>query len=372
LIQVNTMDRSKLNNMSEYLKTRIFGQNHVIDQVCDLVAISAAGLGEENRPIASFLFSGPTGVGKTELAIEIAKYLDMDFIRFDMSEYANESSYRNLIGGDKGLVGHEEGGLLTNAIVRNPQSVLLLDEIEKADKTVYNTFLQVFDHASLTDTKGNEVDFSQTIIIMTSNLGAKEEKGIGFGSNITFSKDDAVAEFFSPEFRNRIDKVIHFLPLNDTTALSIVKKYLNDLEIRLAIMDVYLHITGSVIEHLVQIGFDREMGARSVKRIIQTEIKKRLAQEMLFGELKEGGGVEIDYLESEHKFVYTYTSLMKLDEELAEMYGVNTTTSYDFLTANEAQAFAKAHPGTVIVRSEDGQGFVIKRNNKDLKVDILT
>jgi len=360
-MQTKTMDRSKLKNMSKYLKTRIFGQDHVIDQVCDLIAISAAGLGEENRPIASLLFSGPTGVGKTELAIEIAKYLDMHFIRFDMSEYADESSYRNLIGADKGLVGHEDGGLLTNAISKNPQSLLLLDEIEKANTAIYNTFLQVFDHGNLTDTQGNKVDFSQTIIIMTSNLGAKEKKGIGFGSNITFSKDDAVADFLSPEFRNRLDKVIHFLPLDKTVALSIVKKYLKDLEMRLGLMEVYLHITDSVMKHLIEVGFDKEMGARSVKRIIQTEIKKRLAQEMLFGKLKEGGRVEVDYTESEHKFIYTYTSLMKFDEELPEKYSVNTMYSYDFLTAQEAQSYAKAHPGTVIVRANDGEGFVIKK-----------
>ena len=234
---------TQLENMPQYLKNRIFGQDHIIDSIMEMLTINIAGLGDDNKPIATFLFTGPTGVGKTELAIELAKYLDMHFERFDMSEYADDASYRNLIGGHKGLVGYEEGGLLTNAITEHPFSLLLLDEIEKADKAIYNTFLQVFDYATLKDSKGNVTDFSNTIIIMTSNLGVTEKRGIGFGENTNVHKGSAVVDFLTPEFRNRIDKILDFNTLTEDMIEPIVKKFLNDLSLKLSKKDIDLSIS---------------------------------------------------------------------------------------------------------------------------------
>ena len=255
---------SKLHKMPEHLKGRIFGQDHVIDSVVDMITINLAGLGDDNKPIASFLFTGPTGVGKTELAIEIAKYLDMHFERFDMSEYADDSSYRNLIGGHKGLVGYEEGGLLTNAINEHPFSVLLLDEIEKADPAIYNTFLQVFDYATLKDTKGNATDFSNTIIIMTSNLGTNEKRGIGFGESKNIHKGSAVINFLTPEFRNRIDKILHFNTLTEDMIEPVVDKFLDDLSAKLLNIHISLSISDDARKYLIDLGFESNMGARSL------------------------------------------------------------------------------------------------------------
>ncbi len=353
-------DFSKLHEMPKYLKGRIFGQDHAIDSVVDMITINLAGLGDENKPIASFLFTGPTGVGKTELAIEIAKYLDMNFERFDMSEYADDSSYRNLIGGHKGLVGYEEGGLLTNAINEYPHSVLLLDEIEKADKAIYNTFLQVFDYATLKDTKGNTTDFSNTIIIMTSNLGATEKRGIGFGENTNMHQESAVKDFLTPEFRNRIDKILNFNTLTEDMIEPVVEKFLVELSDKLLNKNIKLTISDNARMYLTDMGFESAMGARSVKRTINNEFKKQLSYEILFGKLKEGGKVKIE-LEDEG-FSYHYEALNIVERISASM---EESLKYDFDTAQEAQEYAKNNPGTVIVRAKWGVGYIIVTTYND-------
>lgn len=352
-------DLSKLKGFSSYLKQTIFGQDAAIESVVDMMTINFAGLGDKNKPIASFLFTGPTGVGKTQLAIEIAKYLDMHFERFDMSEYADETSYRNLIGGHKGLVGYEDGGLLTNAINEHPVSVLLLDEIEKADKAVYNTFLQVFDYATLKDTKGNVTDFSNTIIIMTSNLESVEKRGIGFGEHKNTYKESAVSSFLTPEFRNRIDKILHFNTLTKDMIAPVVDKFLDELKESLLENDVVMSVSPKATEYLVAMGFDSLMGARSVKRTIGNVFKRHIAKEMLFGSLIGGGEVHIDI--DKDGFVYrdgvdedTPSQAEASDGTLLERYG------YDFETADEAMAYAKNNPGICISRSPLGIGYIIK------------
>ena len=222
------LDITKTKDLAQKLKDRIFGQDHIVETVADMIDISAAGLGNPDKPIASFLFTGPTGVGKTEFAKELAKIMNIHFERFDMSEYADEYSARNLTGGQMGLVGYEDGGLLTNAISEHPHCVLLLDEIEKADRAVYNTFLQVLDYGTLKDTRGNKVDFSKTIIIMTSNLGANEKRGIGFGENAMIYKESSVADFLTPEFRNRLDNILEFNRLTPEVIAHVIDKYLDD------------------------------------------------------------------------------------------------------------------------------------------------
>ena len=342
----------RLEGMPRYLKQRIFGQDHIIDSVVDMLMVNMAGLGDDNKPIASFLFTGATGVGKTELAMEIASYLGIHFERFDMSEYADDSAYRNLIGGHKGLVGYEEGGLLTNAIAEHPHSVLLLDEIEKADKAIYNTFLQVLDYATLKDTKGNSVDFSKTIIVMTSNLGSNEKRGIGFGGNQNLYKEAAVKDFLTPEFRNRIDKILHFNTLTEEMISPIVEKFLTELTLKLSIKNITLNISNAAKDALVSMGFNSAMGARSVKRTITSEFKKELAKEILFGRLKHGGVATIDM--AEESFVYDYES-----PESTVVQPAGMGKPY-FQTAEEAQYYAKQNPGTVIVRAISGEGYMVK------------
>ncbi len=348
-------DFFKLQEMPEYLKNRIFGQEHIIDNVMDMLTINIAGLGDDNKPIATFLFTGPTGVGKTELAMEIAKYLEMHFERFDMSEYADDSSYRNLIGGHKGLVGYEEGGLLTNAINKHPFSILLLDEIEKADKAIYNTFLQVFDYATLKDTKGNVTDFSNTIIIMTSNLGTTEKRGIGFGGNNTIYRESAVVDFLSPEFRNRIDKILHFNTLTEDMIEPVVDKFLDELTCKLSNININLSISGDARKYLTFMGFESAMGARSVKRTINNEFKKHISREVLFGVLKNGGKITIDV--DETGFAYQYRPLVIPELQIPSLEDI---LEYDFGTAQEAQEYAKNNLGVVIVRAASGVGYVIK------------
>ncbi len=350
-------DFSRLYEMPKYLKGRIFGQEHVIDSVIDMITINLAGLGDKNKPIASFLFTGPTGVGKTELAIEVAKYLGMHFERFDMSEYADEYSARNLTGGQKGLVGYDDGGLLTNAINENPNCVLLLDEIEKADKTIYNTFLQVLDYGTLTDTQGNETDFTNTIIIMTSNLGANEKRSIGFGEQENSCTEYAVAEFLTPEFRNRLDKMLEFNKLDKDIIMKVTDKYIDDFSNILSDKNITLEVSQEAKMVLNAIGFDPAMGARSVHRTINNEFKKYISKEILFGELHNGGNADIDIDINSKSFIYSYQSALK--NEQINMTHCDRNSEHDFETAEEAQAYAKSNIGIWITRARSGYGYNI-------------
>lgn len=342
--------------LESHLKSRIFGQNHVVDAVIDMISISIAGLGDSSKPIASFLFTGPTGVGKTELAKELATCLKMNFVRFDMSEYADEYSARNLTGGQAGLEGYKEGGLLTNAIIKNPRCVLLLDEIEKADKKVLNTFLQVFDYGTLTDTKGNKADFTETIIIMTSNLGASEQNGIGFGNQKLY-KGSAVIDFLTPELRNRIDKILEFNKLTKEMMENITDKFIRDLSNQLSIKNFTLLVSNEAKIALNDIGFDPSMGARSVLRAINSEFKKEISR-ILLSANQPLGTISVDYVEG--KFTYILTtpnpsvkkSLFEIEEK-----------DYDFETAEEAQEYARNNVGALITRSPSKVGYIIKSKN---------
>ncbi len=349
-----------IRDLSKNLKSRIFGQDHIVDTVVDMLNINMAGLGDGNKPIASFLFTGPTGVGKTELAKELARLLDIHFERFDMSEYADEYSARNLTGGQIGLVGYEDGGLLTNAIRENPHCVLLLDEIEKADKVVYNTFLQVLDYGTLKDTKGNKVDFTNTIVIMTSNLGANEKRGIGFGGNANIYKESAVVDFLTPEFRNRLDRMLEFNKLTPEVIVHVTDKYLDDLSKVLLDKDIELNVSSGAIELLNIIGFESDMGARSVNRMIGSEFKRSISREILYGNLSDGGRVDIDI--DEKGFVYWYSS-NKSVQNISDI-DIDKSLFYDFETAEEAHEYAKNNIGIRICRSFSGYGYSIVRGEK--------
>lgn len=353
-----TSSQSKPINLSTKLKSRIFGQDHIIDEVVDMLYIGMAGLGDKKKPIASYLFAGPTGVGKTELSKELAKSLEIDFIRFDMSEYADEYSARNLTGGQKGLVGYEEGGLLTNAIREKPNCVLLLDEIEKADILVYNTFLQVLDYGVLTDTKGIAADFTKTIIIMTSNLGSNEKRGIGFGENQNIYRESAVINFLTPEFRNRIDKMLEFAPLDAQTAMLVTEKYLEDFSQILKPKKISLHVSVEAKELLIVIGFISGMGARSVIRSINNHFKQNISREIIFGKLSDGGEVNIDA--GEDGFIYKYLSASEKNNDQVQDLFSQPVNEYDFKTAQEAHEYAKQNPGVAVARAESGTGYVIK------------
>jgi len=314
------------------------------------LCISMAGLHEQNKPIASFLFMGSTGVGKTELVKELAKELGMHLERFDMSEYADKYSARNLTGGQKGLVGYEDGGLLTNAIKKNPNSILLLDEVEKAHKDIYNTFLQVLDYGILTDTKGEKIDFSQTIIIMTSNLGTTDKPKVN--------------EFMTPEFINRIDKILKFNNLTKELNMNIVSKFLNDFSQILGKKNIKLSITERAKEYLNEIGFDPKMGARSVKRTINNEFKTHIAKEILFGKLVNQGKVSIDYISG--NFIYDYSEINNAKKSSYNPFETPfdkdfIPSDFDFETYAEAVTYAKNHQDVAITRASSGYGYIIKR-----------
>ena len=358
-MRLNTQqNRYNLEHLSSYMKGRIFGQDHVVDAVANMLTINMAGLGDENKPIASFLFTGPTGVGKTEFAKELATFLGIHFERFDMSEYADEYSARNLTGGQMGLVGYDDGGLLTNAIKENPQCVLLLDEIEKADKAVYNTFLQVLDYGTLKDTQGNKADFTNTIIIMTSNLGATEKRGIGFGENINTYKESAVIDFLTPEFRNRLDMMLEFNTLTSEVVVYVIDKYINDLSEVLALKNIVLTVTEEAKQLLNVIGFESDMGARSVHRLINSEFKMNISKEMLYGKLTEGGKIKIDI--DKDGFNYSFEERGNTVSQIISEMNEPESTFFDFATAEEAMEYAKNNPGAVVCRAVTGTGYIIK------------
>jgi len=294
--QVSRSDRDALRTLERDLKLTIFGQDEAIDALASAIKMSRSGLGEEEKPIGSFLFAGPTGVGKTEVTRQLAMILGIELIRFDMSEYMEAHSVSRLVGAPPGYVGFDQGGLLTEAVTRNPHAVLLLDEIEKAHPDVYNILLQIMDHGKLTDTNGREADFRNVIVVMTTNAGAQQSarRSIGFTEQEHVSDAaEAIRRTFTPEFRNRLDAVIQFKPLDTAIVLLIVDKFILELEAQLALKDVTLSVSAAAREWLAEQGFDPEMGARPMKRVIQSKIKRPLADDLLFGVLAEGGEVEV-------------------------------------------------------------------------------
>jgi ATP-dependent Clp protease ATP-binding subunit ClpA len=293
---VRTDDRKKLQTIETELKERIYGQDEAISQIVRAIQLSRAGLGEPERPVGSFLFAGPTGVGKTELAKQLAALLGIEFIRFDMSEYMEKHTVSRLIGSPPGYVGFDQGGQLTEAVHRTPHAVLLLDEIEKAHEDLYNILLQVMDYATLTDNNGRKSDFRQIILIMTTNTGAQEaaRRSIGFGEDIHLDRNlKAVERSFTPEFRNRLTATIQFQRLDDNHVGRIVDKMIGELEQRLHGKKIKLRLEDSARQYLCNKGFDDRFGARPIRRLIETEISHALSSEILFGRLSKGGVVVV-------------------------------------------------------------------------------
>jgi ATP-dependent Clp protease ATP-binding subunit ClpA len=294
---VSTDDRNALRTLDRDLKSVVFGQDKAIDALASAIKMARSGLGSTTKPIGSFLFSGPTGVGKTEVARQLAFILGVELIRFDMSEYMERHAVSRLIGAPPGYVGFDQGGLLTEAVTKHPYSVLLLDEIEKAHPDIYNVLLQVMDHGTLTDNNGRKADFRNVAIIMTTNAGASELSKSGIGFTIDKKAGDEMAEIkrmFTPEFRNRLDATISFAPLNPDVIMRVVDKFLMQLEAQLQEKKVEVIFTDELKKYLAKNGFDPLMGARPMARLIQDTIRRALADELLFGRLANGGRVTID------------------------------------------------------------------------------
>jgi ATP-dependent Clp protease ATP-binding subunit ClpA len=307
---VSTSDKEQLQNLDRDLKLTVFGQDTAIDTLTSTIRLSRSGLGHPEKPIGCFLFSGPTGVGKTEVAKQLAHTMGIEFIRFDMSEYMEKHTVSRLIGAPPGYVGFDQGGLLTDAINRNPYAVLLLDEIEKAHPDLFNILLQVMDHAALTDNNGKKADFRNIILIMTTNAGAREMSGapLGFGARSNAGKGkEAIEKMFSPEFRNRLDAMIVFNSLSMEIIERVVDKFIIELDHQLNEKKVFLQLTVKARRWLAEKGYDPSFGARPMARLIQNEIKRVLADEILFGQLQSGGKVEVD--ENEGKLAFTYSPL---------------------------------------------------------------
>jgi len=294
---VSASDKVQIQNLEGDLKAVVFGQDKAIESLASVIKLSRSGLGHPEKPTGCFLFSGPTGVGKTEVAKQLARILGVEFIRFDMSEYMEKHTVSRLIGAPPGYVGFDQGGLLTDAVNRTPYAVLLLDEIEKAHPDLFNILLQVMDHAALTDNNGRKADFRHIILIMTTNAGAREMSGspLGFGATTNLGKGkEAIEKTFSPEFRNRLDAIIAFNALTFEVILNVVDKFVKEVNDQLAEKSVALKVTPRTREWLARKGYDPIFGARPMARLIQNEIKRPLADEILFGKLQAGGEVEVD------------------------------------------------------------------------------
>jgi ATP-dependent Clp protease ATP-binding subunit ClpA len=293
---VTKSDADVIVNLERDLKRLVFGQDVAITSLSSAIKLARAGLREPEKPIGCYLFSGPTGVGKTEVAKQLASLMGIELLRFDMSEYMEKHSVSRLIGAPPGYVGFDQGGLLTDGVDQHPHCVLLLDEIEKAHPDLYNILLQVMDHGKLTDHNGKSVDFRNVILIMTTNAGASElaKSAIGFGSSKKSSEDnEAINKLFTPEFRNRLDAVIPFASLPLEVIMKVVEKFVFQLEAQLADRGITIELSEEATRWIATTGYDEKYGARPMSRVIQEHIKKPLADQVLFGELRNGGVAKI-------------------------------------------------------------------------------
>jgi ATP-dependent Clp protease ATP-binding subunit ClpA len=308
---VSSSERDVLKNLDRNLKLVVFGQDESIEALCSAIKLTRSGLGNEEKPVGSFLFAGPTGVGKTEISKQLSKILGVEFIRLDMSEYMEQHAVSRLIGAPPGYVGYDRGGLLTDAVIKNPHSVVLLDELEKAHHDIYNILLQVMDHGTLTDSSGRKADFRNVILIMTTNAGVREttRKSMGFKQqNHNFDAMDEINKIFSPEFRNRLDNIIWFNHLDMEVTQQVVDKFIVELQTQLDKKGVSLELTNAAREWLADKGYDKAMGARPMGRLIQDKLKKPLANEVLFGRLCHGGIVKLDVDKEKDDISFIYES----------------------------------------------------------------
>ena len=293
---VSSTDTDKLKTLSRDLRMLVFGQDEAIDSLGAAIKMSRSGLGPEDKPIGSFMFAGPTGVGKTEVTKQLANIMGIELIRFDMSEYMERHTVSRLIGAPPGYVGYDQGGLLTDAVIQNPHAVVLLDEIEKAHPDVFNLLLQVMDHGTLTDNNGRKADFRNIILVMTTNAGAESISRTTMGftqQDHTTDGSEAVNKLFTPEFRNRLDSIIQFKPLDKSIILNVVDKFIIELEAQLEEKNVSIDFNDEAKAWLAEHGFDARMGARPMSRLISENVKKHLADEILFGKLSRGGRVNV-------------------------------------------------------------------------------
>jgi ATP-dependent Clp protease ATP-binding subunit ClpA len=318
---VSASDRDVLRNIERDLKLVIFGQDRAIGALASAIKMARSGLGDERRPVGSFLFSGPTGVGKTEVTRQLALTLGVELVRFDMSEYMERHTVSRLIGAPPGYVGFDQGGLLTEAITKNPHCVLLFDEIEKAHPEVFNLLLQVMDHGTLTDNNGRKADFRNVTIVMTTNAGAQEASRASVGFTLQDHSTDAMEvlkKLFSPEFRNRLDAIIQFEPLDEQSVARVVDKLVVELEAQLDKNEVTIELDPAARDWVAARGYDRKMGARPMARVIQEHIKRPLAEELLFGKLTEGGHVRVEVAADGQGLLLTVEPLKRELEDLRD------------------------------------------------------
>jgi ATP-dependent Clp protease ATP-binding subunit ClpA len=317
-LKVKGNDKQRLGELDATLKDNVYGQDRAIEAVVNAVKMNRAGLTRPDKPVGSFLFAGPTGVGKTEVARQLAAGLGVEFLQFDMSEYMERHAVSRLIGAPPGYVGYDQGGLLTEQIRNNPHSVLLLDEIEKAHPDIFNILLQVMDTARLTDNNGREADFRNVTIIMTSNAGAADlqQNVVGFGRGIDVGKSlKAIEKQFPPEFRNRLDQTVIFEPLPTKIVIKIVDKFVRELEFQLSDRDINIELSAAARRWIADEGYDELLGARPLSRVIQEKIKRPLAEEILFGELQHGGTVYVD-LDEDDEVTFSFDPKPPEDEEI--------------------------------------------------------
>ncbi|CAM3490663.1 ATP-dependent Clp protease ATP-binding subunit ClpA [Rouxiella silvae] len=315
---VSATDRDVLKNLGDRLKMLVFGQDPAVEVLTEAIKMSRAGLSQDRKPVGSFLFAGPTGVGKTEVTVQLAKALDIELLRFDMSEYMERHTVSRLIGAPPGYVGFDQGGLLTDAVIKHPHSVVLLDEIEKAHPDVFNLLLQVMDNGTLTDNNGRKADFRNVILVMTTNAGVRETERKSIGIIHQDNSPDAMEEIkkvFTPEFRNRLDNVIWFNHLSREVIQQVVDKFIVELQAQLDAKGVSLEVSEEARDWLSVKGYDRAMGARPMTRTVQENLKKPLANELLFGSLVDGGSVSVALDKAADKLTYHFMSAQKLKEE---------------------------------------------------------